>query len=355
MRVLMSAGGTGGHIYPALALADALKNENHEIMFIGSSDRMEAHIIPDAGYKYEAIDVRGMNGNIIYKLQSALMLLKAEGICKRIVKEFNPDIVIGFGNYISVPVIRAAHQLKKVTMLHEQNSFTGKANLMLARYADAIVGCYEENLEQLPTNKTKILGNPRASLIKNVTKDKSFFKEFGLKEELKTVVVMTGSLGSSSVNKILEETLPLLDDNYQTIVATGKANYDSFKFKDTDNIKVVPYIDGLKATVNADLLVVRGGATTAAEVAAAGVASIIIPSPYVPNNHQYINAKAFEDAKASILIEEKNLNKDVLSSEMNRLMKDDALREEMGKNAKVLGKPDACEEIISWMKELVKA
>ncbi|MCF0113733.1 MAG: undecaprenyldiphospho-muramoylpentapeptide beta-N-acetylglucosaminyltransferase, partial [Erysipelotrichaceae bacterium] len=338
MRVLMSAGGTGGHIYPALALADALKKEQHEIMFIGSKDRMEATLIPDAGYTYASIDVRGMNGNLIYKLNSARKLLMAERKCKKIIKDFRPDIVIGFGNYISVPVIRSAHRLGIKTMLHEQNSYPGKANLLLARYADAIVGCYEENLDQFPKDKCKILGNPRASLIKDVTKDKGFFKEFGLSEEVKSAVIMTGSLGSSSVNQVVEETLPLLDD-YQCVVATGKGNYEDFKFKDTDKIKVVPYIDGLKATVNADLLVVRGGATTAAEVASAGVASIIIPSPYVPNNHQYINAKAFEDAKACVLIEEKNLTAKLLSEEMNRLMNEDDLRSIMGENAKVLGKP----------------
>lgn len=358
MRVLIATGGTGGHIYPALSLAKALKEEDptNEFFFIGSKNRMEATEIPQAGYAFQGIDVIGMNGSLISKCKSLILLKQAEKECKEIIKKFKPDIVIGFGNYISVPVIMAAHSLRIPTMIHEQNSYAGKANKMLARVADAIVGCYEENLEQFPKNKTRILGNPRASEAAHIVANKQLITEVGLDDQIPFVVIVMGSLGSETVNNVLKEvSKKMVNESFQALICTGKKGYDAF-IKETPacpNVKIVPYIDGLAMMAVADVVVIRGGATTSAEVTALGIPSIIIPSPYVPNNHQVKNALALENKNAAIMLEEKECTADALLDTIHCVLEDDERRNEMKKQTKLMGRPHASQDIIQWIKDLI--
>lgn len=358
MRVLIATGGTGGHIYPALSLAKALKEENetNEFCFIGSTNRMEATEIPQAGYAYRGIDVIGMNGSILAKLKSLWLMKMAEKECKNIIKEFKPDIVIGFGNYISVPVLLAAHNMHIPTMIHEQNSYAGKANKILARVADAIVGCYEENLEQFPKEKTRILGNPRASEAAKIVADKKIIRDLGFSEDKPFVVLVMGSLGSESVNNVLKEaSKKMMNKPYQALIVTGKKGYDDFlkNASESENVKIVPYIDGLVTMALADLVIVRGGATTSAEITAMGIPSIIIPSPYVPNNHQVKNALALQNKNAAIMLEEKDCTVDSLIEKMDLILSDKDLQESMKKQAKQMGRPNASKDIIQWIHDLV--
>lgn len=356
MKVMIAAGGTGGHIYPALALAEMIlkKEENTEIVFFGSDNRMEATVIPEAGYRFYGFTMRGMNGGIQAKVASAISLIKAEGYCKKILQEEKPDICIGFGNYISVPFIQAAHKLKIPTMLHEQNSFAGKANRYLAKEADAIVGCYRSNLEQFPIAKTKILGNPEASLAADTVWDPQALVDLGLNPEIPFILFMMGSLGSESVSAVIDEALPHLHDTFQVVVTTGKANDYVFMNKPNERIKIVEYLNGKMMLKGCALAVLRAGATTMAEIGAIGTPSILIPSPYVPNNHQYHNAMELVNNNAAEIIEEKDLSAKVLAEKINALMDDEQRRDEMKQNALRNGKCDAAEQIISWMKELVK-
>ncbi|MEG2330493.1 undecaprenyldiphospho-muramoylpentapeptide beta-N-acetylglucosaminyltransferase [Anaerorhabdus sp.] len=358
MRVLIATGGTGGHIYPALSLAKALKEENsaNEFYFIGSKNRMEATEIPQAGYAYQGIDVIGMNGSIFSKLKSLWLLKKAEKECKEIIKKFNPDIVIGFGNYISVPVLLAAHALHIPTMIHEQNSYAGKANKMLANVADAIVGCYEENMEQFPKNKTRILGNPRASEAAKITVNNQIMKDLGFDPEKPFVVLVMGSLGSETVNNVLKQASKKMNQKaYQVLIVTGRKCYDDFiqDATESENVKIVSYIDGLATMALADLVVVRGGATTSAEITALGIPSIIIPSPYVPNNHQVKNALSLQNKQAAIMLEEKDCTADALVDKIDFILSNSELREEMKKQAKMMGRPHASQDIIQWINDLV--
>ncbi len=355
MRVVIATGGTGGHIYPALALADALKKEESvDILFIGSKSRMESKVIEKHGYNFNGLDVIGTSGNILNKANSALLMLKALFSCVKILKNFKPDIVIGFGNYISVPVILAAKFLKIKTMIHEQNSVAGKANIMLSKHVDAIVGSYEENLKEFDNSKTRILGNPRASEAALVKKDEKLIKDLGLDINKRLVIIVMGSLGSTSVNEVLQEyCLNVNNSDYQTLIVTGENQYDDFKFKGNDNIKVVAYIDGLNTMVNADLIVMRSGATTCAEVTALGKASITIPSPYVPNNHQYINAMTLQKSNATRVLLENSLNYVTLDNLINEIMHDDNIRNELSKNAYKISKVNATKDIIKWIKELI--
>lgn len=355
MKVVIATGGTGGHIYPALSLADELRKQcDAKILFIGSSTRMESKEIPNKGYDFIGLDVIGTNGGLLTKIKSILLLQRARKKCIGILKDYNPDIVIGFGNYISVPVILAAKKLKIKTMIHEQNSIAGKANKLLSKYVDAIVGSYDENLEQFDSSKTRILGNPRATEAASIKKDESLYDKLELDKNKLLVIIVMGSLGSSSVNKILEEYCTLNDKlDYQVLLVTGKNQYNDFRFKGNDYIKVVPYIDGVKTMVLADLIVMRSGATTCAEVSALGKTSITIPSPYVPNNHQYINAKSLEKVNATKVILESELSANLLNETINDIIFNEKLRKEMMNNAFKVGRINASNDIINWIKELI--
>lgn len=358
MRIIMAAGGTGGHIYPATALADAIMKENNdsEVIFVGSSTRMESTEIPKCGYRFVGLDLGAVSGSIIKKIQMLLSMGKATAQCVELIKEFKPDAVIGFGNYLSVPVILAASKMKVKIMLHEQNSYAGKANRFLARFADAVVGCYNENLNEFPKEKTRILGNPRATVAAQVKKDPEVLKELGADPDKQLVVIVMGSLGSQSVNQVMKDALKkLMGKSYQLVYVTGRNNYEDFikECPSKDNVIVVPYIKGAEVMKQADLCVVRGGATTAAEITAMGMPSIMIPSPYVPNNHQVKNAQALEKIHASIMIEEKDLTADAIADKIDSCMTNTALRESMALNTKKLGFPNASDDIIAWLKELV--
>ncbi|WP_448910950.1 undecaprenyldiphospho-muramoylpentapeptide beta-N-acetylglucosaminyltransferase [Holdemania massiliensis] len=356
MRVLIATGGTGGHIYPALALADAMKEKDPktEILFVGTANRMEATEIPKAGYRFEAIKAKGLNGSALAKVQAIVQLVHAYFACRKIVRQFRPDYAIGFGNYISAPVILAAHFAHVPTMLHEQNSYAGKANRFLAQYADKIVGCYPENLQQFPASKTRILGNPRASVAAQAQRDPQVVRQLGLDPTKPLIVVVMGSLGSESVNAVMVKALKSMAGKaYQVLYVTGRAAYQQVQSQGLEcaNIKVVEYIDGVRVMVNADLAVVRGGATTAAEITVLGLPAIIIPSPYVPNNHQVLNAKALQEAGAALMIEEKDLTEAEITAKIEGVIFDPICLEGMRAAAKRLGHPDANEQIYNWIQQ----
>lgn len=354
-NVMIATGGTGGHIYPALAFADALKKREPDcqISFIGSSNRMEAQIIPAHGYPFTGFVMSGMNGGIKAKIRSAVSLKKAEGQCLRILKENRPDACIGFGNYISVPLIMAAHKLHIPTMISEQNSFAGKANIMLGRYADACEIAYANSAKDFPEGKTRLLGNPEAARAAAYHVDSSFAKQYGVKDGEPYAVFMMGSLGSETVSRVIDEACRLLTGDFQVVIAKGKANDYQFQTK-KDFIHLVDYVDGIGCLKTADAAVCRAGATTLAEIAACGAASILIPSPFVPNNHQVYNAMELVSRNAAEMIEEKDLTPQALADALTHLMQDKEYRIKMKENARAMGTPDAAEKMIDWLEEICR-
>lgn len=352
MKIAIVAGGTGGHIYPALTLADALKNQGHELVFIGSNDRMEKDVIPDRGYEYIGLDVYTTRGSIIQKVKSLLSMVSAYFKCLKILKGF--DMAIGFGNYISIPVMLSAIRLKLKTIIHEQNSFVGRANRLLDKHVDLVIGSYNENLNQFNNPNTKILGNPQSSKALNIKKDKKIIEDLGLDPDKKTVVIFMGSLGSSSVNEILIDYFKLMDNSYQVIFSTGKSHFEDIisRVETKDNLKIYERIDGINVVNNSDLLVSRAGATTITEICALGKPAILIPSPFVPNNHQYYNGKALVDIDAAIMIEEKDLSGIRLNDEINNLIHDDERLKTLGNNAKKLNNPNVLNDIIEEIERL---
>ena len=353
---MIATGGTGGHIYPALAFAEILKQKysDIEIVFLGTDNRMEKDIIPSKGYRFIGMHMSGMNGGITAKISSAFSLLKAQNECAKLLKQEKPDACIGFGNYISVPLILAASRYHIPTMIHEQNSFAGKANVMLGKYADAIVLSSNGPLKQFPSAKTRVYGNPEATIAYSKDFDKNKLKEYGINPEQPYILFMMGSLGSSSVAKVIDESLGSINENVQILVVHGKANEYVFKTQENDRIHIVPYVDGLTTLKYAKLAICRAGATTLSEIMALGVASILVPSPYVANNHQYYNALDLVNMKVSEILEEKNLDPSIIQVMINELVYNEKKYNEMKKNLERLNVKAASTIIYDEIKDLLK-
>ena len=354
MKLLFVTGGTGGHIYPALDLATIIKEKdnNAEIIFFGSNLRMESKLIPEKGYKFYGYDVKTTRGGIGKKLASLLSIYKAKKYCETLLKKEKPQVVVAFGNYISMPMVLAARSSKIPVILHEQNSFVGKANIFLSKYAEKIIGCYENNINQVSKDKFLLLGNPSATIASKAKKNEDYIKSLNIDINKPLVSVMLGSLGSSSVSEAVDNALNYIDDNIQVLIALGKDNEYVYKNK-KDNTIFVDYLDGKQALLISDLVVIRAGATSIAEVSAIGTPSIIIPSPYVANNHQFYNANELSKNDACVLIEEKDLTPSLLAEKINSLIKDDEYRSNLSENVLKLGYPNAGYDIYNCIKDVI--
>lgn len=357
MRVIISAGGTGGHIYPALAVLNKIKEHepNSEFLYIGTHNRMEKDIVPSKGIPFEAIEIYGFNRHNIFKNFKVLYcLIKSKNKCKKIIKKFNPDIVIGFGGYVTVPVVSCAKKLGYKTMIHEQNSIAGKANLYLRKYVDRIAISMKSSKKDFPEDKTIFTGNPcseSAKIMEPISKSK-----LGLSEEKKLVLIVMGSLGASTVNEVVVKALPKIQrTDYEVAFITGKKDYDKIMENSfPNNVKIFPYIDGMAGLMkNTDLIITRAGASTLSEIIALKLPSILIPSPYVPNNHQYINAMDLVNENAADILEEKNLDADLLLKKMEEVLDDDKKLNDMKKNLSKLVVDDSAELIYQNIKEIV--
>lgn len=323
MRIIVTAGGTGGHIYPALAMINKIKemDKDSEFLYIGTHNRMEKDIIPKYNIPFESLEIYGFNRKNPFKNIKVLKcLIKSKKKCKKIIKKFNPDIVIGFGGYVTLPVISVAHSLGYKTLIHEQNSIPGMSNKYLMKKVDKICVSLKSSLNFFPKEKTIFTGNPCGE---DAVKKEAINKEsINLSNDKKLVLIVMGSLGASTVNDyIVSIKDKFLNKNYEVLFVTGKNDYDNIiKNKFPNNVKVVPYVDGLTRVMKkTDIIVTRAGASTLSEIIALNVPSILIPSPYVPNNHQLKNAYDLVNNNAGILIEEKNLKDDILISKIDEL------------------------------------
>ena len=333
MRVIISAGGTGGHIYPALSIINKImmEEENSEILYIGTKNRMESKIVPEKGINYIGINIIGIKKDLsIFK--ALPLFLSSINKCKKIIKEFKPDVVIGVGGYVTAPVIYAAHKLKIKTIIHEQNSIPGKTNRFLTKYVDKILVSLPGSKDLFKHQNVVLTGNPRseeAYFAKPIDK-----KELGLNKNKKLVLIVMGSLGSMTVSNSLKEILPKFKNkDYEVLLVTGKDYYDNFKNINISNVKIVPYLNNMiNVLKRVDVMVTRAGASTIAEILADKIPSIFIPSPYVANNHQYKNAKELEDNEAAIIIEEKDLNSENLLKNIDLLLENSVLYKKMQEN-----------------------
>ena len=320
MKIIISAGGTGGHIYPALAIIkEAKKNDpNLEVLYIGTHNRMETKIIPEHNIPYEPIEIYGFSKKMIGRdIKNIGLIIKAYEKCIKIMKDFKPDTVIGVGGYVTLPVIMAAKKLKIKTFIHEQNSIPGKTNKFLAKGVTKVFTSFPSSNKYFKGTNVVCTGNPsgdNVKLLKNISRD-----SLGFTNSKKLVLITSGSLGSSALNNKLISYVNEVKD-YQVLMITGKDNYDNVNSLINNKlVRVIPYLEGQAGLFkNVDVIISRAGATTISEIIASKTPSILIPSPYVANNHQYYNALDLSSKNAAIMIEEKDLTTELIRDNVNK-------------------------------------
>lgn len=361
MKIIVSAGGTGGHIYPALAIINKFMESNPktEVLYIGTHNRMEKELIPKRGIRYEEIEIYGFSKkDILLDVKNVFLINKAIKKCSRLMKEFKPDVVLGIGGYVTYPVIKAAHKLGIKTFIHEQNSHPGKSNLALQKFVDLIGVSFKDSIDEFKHCKGEVFysGNPCGE---NALKIQPMPKEsLGLTKDKKLVVVVAGSLGSQTVNDKMKDFLFKVENkDYEVLYITGKNLYDDF-MKDAKfpkNVKVLPYLDNLPALLkNTDLIITRAGASTMSEILSLNLPAIFIPSPYVANNHQYYNALEIKKNGGGELLLEKELTSDILINTIQEIFRDKKRYELFKENLRKMSMNNSSDVIYNKIKEMIK-
>ena len=365
MRVVVSGGGTGGHIYPALAFMRYLeKQEDVEYLYIGTKRGLESKIVPQAGYAFESIKIEGLKRSLsLENLKTAYYMVTSVIKARKILKEFKPDVVIGTGGYVCAPVLFAASLLKIPTIIHEQNSVAGITNKFLAKWVNKIAICFEDVKKDFASYSDKVIltGNPRGQEVVEIKKNPEYLASIGVQTDLPIVVIFGGSRGSERMNEVFVEALEeFANKNYHVIMITGEVHYDKINNQITNlekslpNVSVFPYIKDMPQLFqNVDLVVCRSGATTLTELTALGLASILIPSPYVTNNHQEANARSLVDQGAASMILEKELNAQTMLAEIDEILLDSQKKEAMADSAKKMGIVDASSRLTSIIHEMM--
>lgn len=360
MKMIISAGGTGGHIYPALAIIKKFqeKDKNFEVLYIGTHNRMENKIVPEHNIPYQSLKIYGFSkSDILRDIKNVGYLVNAYSKCLNIMKEFKPDIVVGVGGYVTLPVILAAKKLKIKTVVHEQNSIPGKTNKFISKGVAKVFTSFKESKKYFSKDVNCVYtGNPSADNVKNLKPIKK--ESLGFSKDKKLVLITSGSLGSSTLNnKLIEFLKKSAKEDYEVLFITGERNYETFtkENKFSKNIKVLPYLDNLAALFKScDLVIGRAGAGTISELIMAKTPSILVPSPFVANNHQYYNAKDLSDSKMAIMIEEKDLDGTMLYKRVKGLLSNNSEYKEIKKNLKDFECFSSSEKIYDEIKELVK-
>ncbi|MBJ7688127.1 undecaprenyldiphospho-muramoylpentapeptide beta-N-acetylglucosaminyltransferase [Weissella confusa] len=365
MRIVVSGGGTGGHIYPALATVKQLKQlePDTEVLYIGGERGLEKSIVPEAGFDFKALAVQGFSRSLsLDNVKTVYLFLTATRKAKKMLEEFKPDVVVGTGGYVSGPVLYAAQQLKIPTVIHEQNSVVGVTNKFLARHVTKVGVAFPAALSAFKGGLATVVGNPRAQEV--VDGEGSFdWDTLHLSADKPTVLIFGGSQGALKLNKAMVAGMSKFANRpYQVIFVTGGKRYDDVQADlraggvvPAENVAVVPYIGNMPQLMPVvDLVVGRAGATSLAEQTALGKPMVLIPSPYVTNDHQTKNARSLVEAGAAEMITEESLSGTTLFGTIDHLMTHDDQRAAMAKAAKELGVPDAADQFIKLIKTVIK-
>lgn len=361
MRIVVSGGGTGGHIYPALAFIKEVKrhHEDVEFLYIGTEKGLEKNIVEREGIPFKAIEITGFKRKLSFEnVKTVMRFLKGVKECKEELKRFKPDAVIGTGGYVCGPVVYAASKLGIPTIIHEQNSLPGLTNKFLSKYVDKVAICFDEAKTHFPAEKVVFTGNPRASEVVSIKGGRSL-TALGLAEGKKTVLIFGGSRGAAPINEaVIAMQNELKKRDYQVLYVTGEVHYDKVtaaleKEGAAPNMVVQPFLHQMPEYLKAfDVVVGRAGATTIAEITALGIPSVLIPSPYVTANHQEVNARSLGEQNAAVVLKESELNGDRLIQAIDHILQDEKTLEEMKIRAKSFGVPDAAERLYNVLKEL---
>ena len=358
-KFILSGGGTGGHIYPAIAIADELKKRypDAEFLFVGANDRMEMQRVPQAGYSIKGLQIAGLQRKLSLKnLLLPFKLLKSLYQARQIIQKFQPEAVIGTGGYASAPTLKAAQWLKVPYFIQEQNSFAGITNKWVSKKANKIFVAYQNMEKFFPKAKIQITGNPiREGLTTIQDKNKNAFESFSLDENKFTLLVLGGSLGAKSINQLISSNLSFFQENeVQILWQCGKFYYDEYKEKQTEMVQVRPFIENMNdAYAVADVIISRAGASSVSELCVVGKPVIFVPSPNVAEDHQTTNAQAIADEKAAILIKETEL-KDNFQKIFLEIFNDKEKRKILSENIKALAKPNATKQIVDEIIKIIK-
>ncbi len=364
MKVVFAGGGTGGHINPAISVANYIKSkeENFEALFIGTKRGLETRLVPNAGYNIEYIDICGFDRkNMIKNIAVVKKLIKADHDCVKLMKEFKPDAVVCTGGYVSGPVALAAHKLGIPSLIHEQNVYPGLTVKGAEKYVNYVAVSFPETVNHMKMpEKCVVTGNPiRAELLK--TDYVSARKKLGLSDK-PFVLVFGGSLGAEKLNNAMIDVIKKIgkDTSIQLLFGTGDRNYEKVQSAlkgvgYSECIKVVPYINNMSvAMAAADLVISRSGAITLSEIAALGKASVLVPSPNVVRNHQEQNAREFERIGGAAVVLDSELSGDLMYEKIMSMTADRDMLKKMSENVKKLAKVDALEEIYRLVKKMQK-
>lgn len=368
-KILFAAGGTGGHINPALAVAGLIQQNapKAQILFVGTAEKMEAQLVPAAGFAFKSIDISGFRRDISFEslkrnLSTLGKLVKSSRQAKRILKDFGPDVVVGMGGYVSGPVLRMAQKLGIPTAIHEQNAYPGVANKAVAKNADCVMLSIAAAAQGLPTKGTVVLtGLPVRGELAGADRAQSRLA-LGL-DERPMILSMGGSLGARSVN---EAVVQLILSKYKAADCyfmhatgsdgtwvTGLLQQQGVALEKEKHVIIREYINDMERCLGAaDLVVCRAGASSLSEIQALGKPSILIPSPNVAENHQYHNAMALVKNDAAVMIEEKDLTGERLTQEVDKLLSDPSRMAQIGANAKKMAVPDSTQRIVACIETL---
>ena len=359
-KFILSGGGTGGHIYPAIAIANELKSRfpDAEFLFVGAKDKMEMQKVPQAGYEIKGLWIAGIQRKITrdnlffpFKLMNSLWKSRA------IINEFKPDVVIGTGGFASGPLLQMANAKGIPTVIQEQNSYPGITNKILSKKANKICVAYE-NLERFfPKEKMILTGNPvRQDLMDIESKRSEAISYFNLDDNKKTLLVLGGSLGSRRINQLIEKELDfLLANGVQVFWQCGNFYMAEYKhYSEKEDVQVVSFIDRMDLIyAAADIVISRAGASSVSELSLVGKPVIFIPSPNVAEDHQTKNAAAIVEKKGALTIKESELD-EKFESVFNQILRDENLQSNLSKNIKSLSKPNATKDIVDEIVKLIK-
>ena len=359
IKFIISGGGTGGHIYPAIAIANELRSRfpKAEFLFVGAQDKMEMQKVPQAGYAIKGLWIAGLQRkftlqNLLFPVKLLSSLLKSRAI----IKSFKPDVVIGTGGFASGPLLQMANSLNIPTLIQEQNSYPGITNKLLSKKANKICVAYE-NLERFfPKEKMILTGNPvRQDLIAIDSKRKEAIKFFNLDPSKKTLLILGGSLGARRVNQLIEKELGFFASHkLQIIWQCGKFYLDEYKKYDSNNVQVLAFIDRMDLVyAAADFVISRAGASSVSELSIVGKPVLFIPSPNVAEDHQTKNAKSIVDKNGALMIRESELDEN-FNTIFSDLVTNEILQKQLSENIKKLAKVNATKDIVDEIVKLIK-
>ncbi|MBO7231093.1 MAG: undecaprenyldiphospho-muramoylpentapeptide beta-N-acetylglucosaminyltransferase [Bacteroidaceae bacterium] len=365
-RIIVSGGGTGGHIFPALSIADAIKSKNPEakILFVGANNRMEMQRVPDAGYEIVGLPIAGFDRKNLFKNIKVLwLILKSQRMAKKVIKKFAPQAVVGVGGYASGPTLKMAASMNIPTLIQEQNSYAGVTNKILSKNAKMICVAYDNMERFFPKEKIKMTGNPvRKSLIDMKANRSEAMKAMGLDENKKCVLIVGGSLGARSINEAVLANIDLIKENedIQFIWQTGKLYFEEMKERcaavgKPENLTVTDFVSNMANALSAaDLVVSRAGAGSISEFALLGKAVILVPSPNVSEDHQTKNAMALVEKDAAIHIADIKAKEEMIKVAIATVQDKDRIAT-LERNVVELGRPNAAEVIADEVIKLADA